>query len=459
MITEPNNYEFQHPDPNSRLNKFRSIAYDPELQQLKQILIGINRWEDDNIQKLFKRAKLGRPPTRLATIREILYIYEKYKNERMESGNVFMPHAMHGQISNNGQGVHICDQVGNNIPMNANNDDFQLNTLVAGRPKAGKSSGVFCWLSQLLFLPLLIFDIKNIWRHRARALNAKVIQPPFHIDLEPPRGIHWYDWIFSIADGISSICGLQFGVAPLLEAAKIALQQRQRYIDHTRTNTSLSLMDIFKALDFVNIAGFKRDYILSCKAALQLIIGPNDLFAARKGIPLEEILNGRYTIECCYLSAMQCKFLAFYFLNYLLQASYQRLEKVHISRLVFIDDSGSFINRPDNVFGQAPKTSFWGDMLSKLRSSGTGLIFADQLISSIFDDVKRLCGNWIIVGGLNIENYEEVMAAMKLTKEQADFIGKMKTRECIAYFPLLYPRPIYGVVPLVSSIAEGHFNE
>ena len=97
-------------------------------------------------------------------------------------------------------------------------------------------------------------------------------------------------------------------------------------------------------------------------------------------------------------------------------------------------------------------------MLSKLRGSGTGLIFADQLISSIFEDVKRLCGNWVVFA-LNIENYEEVMAAMKLTEEQADYIGKMKTRECVAYFPLLYSRPILGLIPSVPSIAQGDFNE
>ena len=250
MTLDPNNYDFRHPDPNSRLNKFRSIGYDPEIEQLKQILIDINKWETDKGQTLYKRAKLGTSRGRQEARTQILQLFEDYKVDHLESGNVFMPVATFGQISNSGHGVHICNQTGNSIPMNACHDDFQLNTLVAGRPKVGKSSGVFCWLSQLLFLPLLIFDIKNIWRHRAQALNAKVIQPPFHLDLEPPRGILWYDWIFSIAEGISSICGLQYGVVPFIEAAKIALQQRQRYIDHTQTNTSLSLMDIFLRIGF-----------------------------------------------------------------------------------------------------------------------------------------------------------------------------------------------------------------
>ncbi len=454
------NYSFQNPDPNSRLYRFKSLRYDPEMEELKQVLKAINKWETRKIQKLYRRAKKGTARGSQQAVIQLLKIIEDYKVEHMEADDPYMPHATAEQISNNRQGIHVCNQTGDGIPMSPDADEFQLNTLVIGPPKAGKSSAIFYGLSQMLFLPILILDIKNIWRHRAQALNAKVIQPPFHIDLEPPYGITWYDWIFSVLDGLALITGLQYGVVPFIEAAKIALQQREKYINHTQSNTSLSLMDIYHALDFVNTSRFKRDYILSCKTALQLIIGPNELFSAREGLPLNEIFTGRYIIECCYLSMIQCRFLAFYFLNYLLQASYHCLESSHLKGIIFIDDSSSFINRPDNAFGSAPSTGFWGHILSKLRGAGRGLIFADQLVDPIFDDVKQLCTNWIIVGGLrDTQNYNEVMSAMNLTRDQADYIGKMKPRECIAYFPNLYPKPIHGVIPFVPSIAEGDFDE
>lgn len=457
MISDATEFDFQHPDPNSRKNRFRSIAYDPEAQRLKKILIDINLLETSKGQTLLKRAMLATARGRQEARIEILERFEKYKVERMESGDPYMPYATPEQIASNSQGVHVCDQVRNNIPMRPDIDAFQGNLLTLGRPKSGKSSCVFNMMLQVIFLPFLILDVKNVWRYRAQALRAKVIQPPFHIDLKPPRGIGWYDWIFSIADGITQICGLQYGTVPFIEAAKIALQQRDQYINHAGHQTSLSLKDIFHALDYINIAGLKRDYVLSCKAALQLLIGPNDLFAAREGIPLEEIFNGRYIIECCHLSMMQCKFLAFYLLNYLLLASYQCLEKIHLSRIVFIDDCSAFINRPDNVFGAAPRTGFWGHVLSKLRGSGTGLVFADQLIESIYDDVKQLCNNWIVIGPMTPNN--EMINAMNLTPEQANYVVKMKPRECITYFPNLYYRPIHGIVPEVPSIAEGEFNE
>jgi hypothetical protein len=457
MTLDPNNYDFRHLEPDARLNKFRSICSDTELQQLKEIMIAINTWETQGGQELYRRAKKGTSNGRLSARKEIFRQFKEYEDKRMESGDPYMPHATAKQISNNGQGIYICDQFGNNIQMRPTTDDFQLNSLIIARPKMGKSSAVFHGLLQMLFLPLLIFDIKNIWRHRAQTLNAKVIQPPFYIDLEPPRGIKWFDWIFSVLDGLALITGLQYGVVPFIEAAKIALQQRDNYISHAQGNTSLSLMDIYYALDFVNLSGFKRDYILSCKAALQLIIGPNDLFSARSGIPLAEVFSGRYIIECCHLSMIQCRFLAFYFLNYLLQASYQCLEKIHLTRVVFLYVYSGFINRPDNAFGSAPSTGFWGHILSKLRGSGTGLIFADQLVEPIFDDVKQLCSNWIVIGAMSPSN--EIIAAMNLTREQADYMGRMKSRECIAYFPNLYPRPIHGVIPYVASIAQGDFNE
>lgn len=460
MVFNQINYDFQHPDSTSRLNKFRSICYDPELEQLKQILININLWETAKGQKLYRLAKLGTQRGRQNARTQILQLFEDYKVAHMESDDPYMPYATPEQISNNSQGIHVCNQVGNNVLMSPDVDEFQLNTLVLGIPKSGKSSAVFYYLSQILFLPILILDIKNIWRNRANSLNAKVIQPPFHVDLQPPRGISWYDWIFSVSDGLALITGLQYGAVPFIEAAKVALQQREKYINHTKNNTSLSLMDIFHALDFINITGFKRDYILSCKTALQLIIGPNDLFSTRKGIPLEEVFNSRYIIECCYLSMIQCRFLAFYLLNYLLQASYQCLESIHLKRIIFIDDSSSFINRPDNAFSSAPSTSFWGQILSKLRGSGTGIIFADQLLEPIFEDVKQLCTNWIIIGGLrDSHKNNEIMNAMNLTQEQASYISKLKTRECIAYFPKLYPRPIHGFIPYVPSIDEDSLNE
>jgi len=333
------NYSFQNPDPNSRLYRFKSLRYDPEMEELKQVLKAINKWETHKIQNLYRRAKKGTARGSQQAVIQLLKIIEDYKVEHMEADDPYMPHATAEQISNNRQGIHICDQAGDGIHMSPDADEFQLNTLVIGPPKAGKSSAIFYELSQMLFLPILILDIKNIWRHRAQALNAKVIQPPFHIDLEPPRGITWYDWIFSVLDGLALITGLQYGAVPFIEAAKIALQQREKYINHTQSNTSLSLRDIYHALDFVNTSRFKRDYILSCKTALQLIIGPNELFSAREGLPLNEIFTGRYIIECCYLSMIQCRFLAFYFLNYLLQASYHCLESSHLKGIIFIDIS------------------------------------------------------------------------------------------------------------------------
>lgn len=292
-------------------------------------------------------------------------------------------------------------------------------------------------------------------------MRFQVINHPFSITLDVKGHKRPEEGLFPYLEGVQKITGLQYGLVPLYEAGRIALQQLQTYIERTGKQTQICLADIEYALNIValNLKGMKRDYVMSAATALKLLLGPNDLFATRGGVPLQELVNGNYILPCHKLSTIQCRFLAFCLLSYLLMASYDHLESTHLKSLVVIDDSSAFINRPENIFGTTVNTSFWGPILSKLRGSGRGLLFADQLVGSVFEDVKALCSNWMIVGGLrDTKNFAEIKAAMNLTDEQADYIGKMKERECIAFFPTHYPRPVLGTIPEVSSIDEGSIN-
>ena len=47
---------------------------------------------------------------------------------------------------------------------------------------------------------------------------------------------------------------------------------------------------------------------------------------------------------------------------------------------------------------------------------------------------------------------------MGLSRDQADMIGRMKSREAVCYCPALYPRAIHGTIPMVPDPIGGDEN-
>lgn len=76
----------------------------------------------------------------------------------------------------------------------------------------------------------------------------------------------------------------------------------------------------------------------------------------------------------------------------------------------------------------------------------------DQLVEPICDDVKQLCNNWLVVGGMRgTRNQSEVASAMCLSREQTAMLGRLQTREAIGFCPKLYPHAIHGFIPVVPE--------
>jgi hypothetical protein len=457
MCFSEQDYNFQNPDPNWQSNKFKSLRYDPRLAELKQSLMAINLWERQKVQRLFRRAQKGTERGSQKAVNELLQIVEQYKQEHMQTeGSAFMPYALEHQISNNHQGIHVLDQAGNGIPMYVDQDVFLLNTLVIGRVGGGKSSAAFNILQQMT-VSRLILDPKNIWYLRAEALCAQIILWPYSVALEIPKSIDLADGLFSMLEGIAAITGLQYGVVPLSKARKLCVTQLNDFVSQTGKNGTICLQDIQHALNLIGLDGIKRDYLASCKAALMLLTEPNSLFATRKGVPVSELLNGDFILPCHRLSLYQSRAIAFYLLNYQLIDSYESLESTHLKSIILIDDSSFFISKPENSFGSGPKTSYLTHVIRKLRGSGRGCIFVDHHVESIFEDIKSLSANWMVVGGLSSTNASEIEGMLNLTKDQVNYLARMKPRECIAYFPSQYPRPVHGLVPEVPSISGDRF--
>lgn len=456
MLTNEN-YNFQNPDPDSSLSRFKSLRYDPATEDLKQVLKAINKWDTEKVQKLYRRAKKGTTRGSQQSIIQLLKIIEEYKVEHMESGDPFMPHATEDQISNSHRGIHILDQAGNDAPMYVDEDVFLYNTLVLGRVGGGKSSAVFNILRQVS-ANILTLDPKNIWHLRAQELNSKTVHWPYSFALETPSTMDAMEGLFLMLEGIASIMGLQYGIVPMMESAKLCREHIKEYIAQTGQSTTICLQDIYFALSSINLKGIKKDYLASCKAALLLLLGPNNLFATRNGIPISDLYKGNYILPTNRFSRLQSQALLFCLLEYKLLASHDSLESTHLESLTVIDDSSFYTTRPENAFGSGPRNSPINHIIKQLRGSGQGYIFVNQDLNSIYDDIKASSANKMIVGGLQDVNPNEIAAMMNLTDEQVRYLPQMKPRECIAYFPKHYSKAVRGIIPEVPSIDKDSLN-
>jgi hypothetical protein len=185
-----------------------------------------------------------------------------------------------------------------------------------------------------------------------------------------------------------------------------------------------------------------------------LLVGRNDLFATRSGLPLGTLFAARYILPCWHLNTVQCRFLAWFLLNHLQFRSAHLQETTELKSLLIVDDSSRFISRPDTVFGSGAWTSVYLHLLSTLRSTGRGCIFVDQNVESIADDVKGLCNNWLVVGGIRgTGNQNQVAGAMGLSREQTAMLGKLDSREAVCFCPTTYPHPVHGLIPEVPPPA------
>ncbi|MFC1635729.1 hypothetical protein ACFL5Z_12890 [Planctomycetota bacterium] len=422
---------------------------------IQQKLMDANLWDDPSMQRKFRLGMIGSDKTRRRIRTELLELIERHKELSMVLDDPCTPLLTASQISNGGKGVHILDQYG--IPMYAPFKSFPLCWLLLGDRGGGKSSAAFNILQQLPG-PKLILDPKGTWRFRSSQLRARYIEVDHvSLDLEGPDNIQQPLWLYAYMEGAAYVTGLQFGLTYLCSACDIATEQQKQYSERRGGYTPLCLKDIQLALELCTTRNAKQaQYLESAKTALQLLVGKGSIFANRGGLSLDELLEGNYILSCRYLTTTQSRMLAWHILAYEYFRCFKLSETTQLLGTICFDDSSKFVSRPDSVFGAGARTSPYLHLLSNLRSTGRSCIFLSQLVQPICDDIRNLCTNWLVTGGLRgSHNQREAAAAMSLTNEQADMLGKLQTREAVCYCPGLYPRAVHGFIPVVGEPEQG----
>jgi hypothetical protein len=335
-------------------SRFKVLQYDSALLRLERTLQHINKWNDPAVRQQFRLARFGTEAGKARAIAQLVSVVEDYEARAVAYEDPFMPYGADYQISNGGRGIHILNQANNGIPLYIDEDALLLDVLILGRQGGGKSSAVYHIVNQTS-RPLLIIDPKDTWRYAAASIRAETIDVTA-IDLTPPAGVEWEDWLFKVMEAAAQAAGVQFGLDLLVEASQIALRQRQQYISATGNDTSLCLKDIKAALPLCSsLIGKRADYRTSAETALSLLIGSEKcmLFATRRGLPLDRLLRGRYIMPCPYLSAIQSRFLGLYLFLYM-RHSARGCETTHLRHLTAIDDAGNFVGKPTGIFSSGP---------------------------------------------------------------------------------------------------------
>jgi len=443
----------QEPEETSKPSKFKRFQFDPQLLQIKNILIQINIWEDPSVQRDFNVAKYGTPQSRERAMSRLVARIQNYEELFVDNQDAFMPYATEEQISNKRKGIHILDQVHNDIPLYLDETTLLLKGLmVIGRPGYGKSSAVYN-ISNQTTTPYLGLDPKAAWKQASVALNAKYFRwNDVYFCLRPPKGITWEDWLFIISDIISQATGLQYSQDLIVEAGQICLRQKKDYENNTDIETSISLKDLRLALNLCSAKNYKRtQYLESAKTALNLLIGSENqhIFAARSGLPLDEIRKGKYFIGLEYANSYQSRFFGLYYFQHS-RYSVIGTETHQLQHFTMVDDAGRFLSQTSNIFGTGGQYGPWMDLLKVLRTSGDGYLFVDQLCSPQLREIKQLVNCWLVIGSIGQKDeLDAISAVMNLSPEQRNMLTKFKQRECVFFCPEI-GRPIHGLIPLVD---------
>jgi len=180
------------------------------------------------------------------------------------------------------------------------------------------------------------------------------------------------DFAFEFVPILGSLCGLIYGIEFLMQAAEMALLQRQRYIKATGKSTDLCIKDIAEALRLVKAGGYRKaGYKDAAQTALGLLLGKQNLFACRKGISLEWLFSQNTILHAHSLTnPVQCQTLLIFLLYWFYRRAKLGGQPNRIRHVLIIDDSSRFTGSVRPQFERQGYTSVLGHIFSVLREAG-----------------------------------------------------------------------------------------
>lgn len=439
--------------------RFRSLEPDEELLALENELRQRNLIYDPDVQWLIEKAAFSNDNNRQWARDKIKLILESERIQDKRSGNPFRPLAP-PQLLSQGQ-LHLFNQVDGTawmVPVDA----LTRGMLVTG-PQGGGKTRLLIWIAKQLSgleppIPFFILDPKLGLKEWADYLGAIYIDvSEISIDLSPPPGLTYQQWLPSLMPQLGEIVGVIYGVELLQEVATICIELRDRYIKETNKSTEISLIDLYQAIPFVSgvSSGRRAGYRDALSTGLSRILsGSGDLFRCRKGIDLATLFNHNVILGCRSLTDdFAVKFLAFYLLYYLYESERFSPPSDKLKRVLIIDDATRFLAARAG-FEAASVTSSFTHIFSHLRSSGNGVISATQVPHLADPGVLALSHTVVCVGGLHhSEDTKLLSQMMSLDERQRLAVTQIARREAIGICAgSAWPKAVHGYTVEVPDL-------
>ena len=282
--------------------------------------------------------------------------------------------------------------------------------------------------------------------------------------MAPPQGVNPADFIFEFMPILGNICGLIYGIEILSGAAEIALQRLVKFSQATGVQSDLCLKDVSESLRSVYTKGFRKEgYKDAAETAMELLLGRQNLFACRKGLPLEWLFSRNTILHAHSLTnPIQCQTLLIFLLYWFYRGAKLGGHGRRLRHVLIVDDASRFISA-GSQFDRRGNPSPLGHIMAVLREAGIAVIFVTQLPAQIDPSVLSLVRTVLTVGNVNgEENLRVIKNCMSLTEDQKKAIVGFKPQEMLAFISgHPWSRPIHGWSPYVENLArvEGYDTE
>lgn len=318
-------------------------------------------------------------------------------------------------------------------------DLLVMHCLVLGASGTGKTNLFYGLIAQCIKhgVNVLIFDKdKQDYRHLLRLFNElPVFDAAKDFIFNPwqvPSSVSPDHWLAASVQIFCKCNSLLDGSESLLLKAMVFLYEKFGVFQNS--GKFPTMIDLYEKIKNYNFKGFRsKGYQESIINRLEAYISLHrNIYEYEQGIPIDWIAQNSMVLEVKGLTDRVARFNATLLLYALFMHRLAKNERGNILRNLAVIDEAKWLAPPG--YNEASGFSVLTNIMAMAREVGLGLMLGDQsaqLEDSVFVNSRIKCCFRLGDG----QDIEKVKHAMSLTEEQARYITRLGTGECIIRIP------------------------
>ena len=329
--------------------------------------------------------------------------------------------------------------------------ELNQHLLILGRAGAGKTNLIFILFYQLfLQISCWFFDFKKDYRQLLQYTNNIFVfrwQKLKINPLRPPEGTDPVKWIQVFSDIFCVSFGLMGASKNVLVETIYELYELYGVFKGSDTYPSvLDLNEMFARK--VKRKGIPND-LMGYLIRILNKIGPfcmimRDVLDCDRGYSLEDLIKSHLIFEFDGLTEEFQTFLVNYFLAFVFTYRIERGQRGSLDLAIIFDEAS-------RVFKKNIKTDLGTPYIEQIvrliREFGVGLVVADQMPHALADSIKSNVFTTTALSLSNGKDIDDVVRAMRLSKDQADYLGRQDVGQAVVKLAGRYPEPFPIVIP------------